>query len=277
MKKILIPIDFSTCSQHAAKLASRIGRISKSEVHLLHMIELPKGYIDKTSKKPLSIPQNILYIQKTKELLHKYKEKFFHKNKRVISTILFENPSEGILNYTKKIDSDLIVMGSKGHSKIEELIIGSNTQKIIQTAKTPVLIVKKDESKFKLKNLVFASDFKVRNTENKALKKLLDFAGKFKSSFHLLKINTPNIFENSQKSKQKMRLFAKEHLLPKYTINTQNDSSIEEGIINFTNEVSGDIIAIESYGRSNLSHFFNRSITKYLSKSTMQPIIVFKT
>ncbi len=277
MKKILIPTDFSTCSEHAAKLGSRIGRISKSEVHLLHMIEFPKGLIDKTSQKPLSIPQNILYIQKTKELLDEFKEKFFFKNKKVTTSIIFENPSEGILNYNKKIDSDLIIMGTKGHSKVEELMIGSNTQKIIQTAKTPVLIVKKDQSKFKLRNLVFASDFKEKNTENKPLKKLLAFASKFKSNFHLLRINTPNVFENTQKSKSKMKRFAQKYLLSRHTINTQNDATIEEGIVNFTNEVSGDIIAIESYGRSALSHLFNRSITKYLSKNTTQPIIIFKT
>lgn len=276
MKKIIVPIDFSPSSEHASKLASKIGRSSGSAIHLLHMIELPKGVMD-FSKGSFSVPEKMLYIKKTKEMLEKFKNNFFARNKEVITSILFESPSEGISNYNEKINADLIVMGSKGHSKIDELIIGSNTHKTIQTSKTPVLMIKKDEEKFRLKNLVFASEFKESEEKNKPLNKLINLSRKFKCIFHLLKINTPSKFENTQTSKKKMEAFAKKYKLSKYTVNTQNDSSIEEGILNFTNEVSGDIIALESYGRSSLSHLFNRSITKHVSKSALQPVIVFKT
>lgn len=277
MKKILIPIDFSTSSKHASKLASKIARGSSSEVHLLHMIELPKGVLDITSKGVFSIPENMLYIKKTKEAMQKFEDTYFSKNDDVIQSILFESPSEGILKYNKKINADLIVMGSKGHSAIEELLIGSNTEKTIRTSKTPVLVVKKDEENFKQRNLVFASDFKESETKNEPLKKLIDFSERFKSTFHLLKINTPSQFENTQVSKQKMEKFAEKYNLTKYTINTQNDSSIEEGIVNFSNEVYADIIALESQGRSYLSHFLNRSVTKHVSNSALQPVIIFKT
>lgn len=277
MKKIIIPVDFSTSSEHASKLASKIARLSKSEIHLLHMIEVPKGLIDQVTNEPLATPQNILYIKKTKELLDSFQEKFFFKNKKVVQAILFNKPSEGILSYAEKINSDLIVMGSKGHTKIEELIIGSNTYKIIQTSKTPVLVVKKDESKFRLKNLIYASDFDETKKHNNALNKLIDFAKLFKSTFHLVKVNTPSSFENTQTSNEKMKRFAEKYNLDKHTINIQNDSTIEDGIINFTNEIQGDIIALESYGRSAVSHLFNRSITKHVSEMAKSPTIIFKT
>ena len=277
MKKVLVPIDFSTSSEHASKLASKIARGTDSEVHLLHMIELPKGVMDMANKGRPSIPAHVLYIKKTKELLENYKEKFFSRNKEVTYSIRFESPSEGILNYNKLINADLIVMGSKGHSEIEELLIGSNTNKIIQTSKTPVLIIKKDESNFRLRNLVFASDFKESENKNEPLDKLINFAERFKSTFHLLKINTPSKFENTQLSKAKMENFAKKYNLPDYTVNSQNDSSIEEGILNFSKEVSGDIIALEAQGRSLLSHLLNRSVTKHISQTALHPVIIFKT
>lgn len=277
MKKIIIPIDFSACSEYAAKLASKIAKGSNSELHVLHMIELPKGAADRATKGKTSIPENVLFIRKTKEVLENFQEKFFSKNKEVIQSILFETPSEGILNYTKKINADLIIMGSKGHSELEKILIGSNTNKVIQTSKTPVLIVKKDEGKFKLKNLVFASDFSENTEINKPLSKLINFAERFKNTFHLLKINTPSKFENTQLSNQKMQQFAKKYKLSKYTINTQNDKTIEEGIVNFSKEANGDIIAIESHGRNTFSHLLNRSVTKHLSDIALQPVIVFRT
>jgi len=277
MKKVLIPIDFSISSEHASKLASKIARITKSEVHLLHIIELPQGFLNISSRSNLSVPENMLYIEKTKEMLFNYEVEFFSKNKNVIRSILFDKPSEGILRYNEKINADLIIMGSIGHTKIEELLIGSNTEKVIQTSKTPVLIVKKDQENFRLKNLVFASEFKERENIDLPLSKLINLTKKFKSNFHLLKINTPSHFENTLISKKKMQSFAEKYSLSKYTINSHNDTSINEGIINFSNDVSGDIIAIESLGRSNLSHLINRSITKYISKTATQPVIIFRT
>lgn len=277
MKKIIIPIDFSNHSKYAAKLASKIARITKSEIHLIHMIELPKGVIDINSKNVFNIPQNMFYVNKTIETILAFIDEFFSKNKEVTYSIQFESPSEGILNYNKKINADLIIMGSKGHSAIDELILGSNTEKIIKTSKTPVLVIKKDVNDFKHKNLVFASDFNSNQKDNDALKKLIKLSEIFKSTFHLLKVNTPSIFENTQISKQKMERFAKKYNLNKYSINIQNDNSIEEGILNFSNEINADTIALEAQGRNMLSHFLSRSITKHVYKSAMQPVIVFKT
>ena len=277
MKKIILPIDFSISSEHAAKLASKIARISKSELHVIHMIEFASDSSFFNSESNNSTPQNAFFIKKTKETLVNFKKKFFLKNEKLFTSILFKKPSDGILNYNKKINADLIVMGSNSHSELEKIIIGSNTNKIIQTSKTPVLVVKKNEDKFTLKNLVFASDFNEEKIKNEPLRKLIDLAQRFKATFHLLKINTPNKFETSEISKKKMRSFVKKYKLTKFTINAENDLTIAEGIVNFTKRVSGDIISLESYGRGALSHLINKSITKYVSDTALQPTIIFKT
>ncbi|TYQ00299.1 nucleotide-binding universal stress UspA family protein [Tenacibaculum adriaticum] len=274
MKKILIPIDFSPCSEYASKLASRIARKSDSEIHLLHMIELPTGVVDMVSGSNFSIPESMLYIRKVRDRMIDYKAKFFPKNAGVKHSIRFQNPFEGIRSYSEKIGADLIVMGSKGHSKIEEILIGSNTEKIVRTSKSPVLVVKNAEEKFKPEKLVFASSFK--EGKDKALKKLLDFTREFKSEIHLLKVNTPQKFESTQESIKRIKNFIKNYNIPKYSINVYNDSSVEKGILNFANEINSDMIALGTHGRSGISHIFNGSITKHLSKRVSQPMLTFK-
>ena len=275
MKKILIPTDFSLHSEYAAKLASKIARNSDCEIHLLHMIDIPQGPADATSKGASSIPENVLYIKKSKELLEDFKNEFFNENKEVIQSIIFESPSQGILNYTKKTDVDLIIMGSKGHSKADDFLIGSNTKKTVQASEAPVLIIKKDEENLKLKNLVLASCFD-KTEENKTLSKLINFVEKFKSTLHLVKIISTSKFENTQLSNQKMEAFAKRHKLTKYSINIQNDNSIGEGVVNFSKEVNSDIIALGSNGRNSFSHILNKSVTKQVTNTALQPVIVFK-
>lgn len=274
MKKILIPIDFSKHSEYAAKLASKMAKKNNSEVHLLHMIELPTGIIDMAAGSNFSIPESMLYIRKVRDKMLTWKERFFTKNENVTHAIRFQNPFEGIRDYVKKHNIDLITMGSKGHTDIEEILIGSNTEKVVRTSEIPVLVIKKDTDGFKFKNIVFASSFKTN--KNKAFEEFLDFANDFKSKIHLLKVNTPQKFENTQESKNKIESFVSEYDIPKYTVNVYNDNSVEEGILNFASEVNADIIALATHGRSGLSHIFNGSITKNLSKSAIKPMLTFK-
>lgn len=275
MEKILVPIDFSKRSEFASKVASKIGKKSKSEVFLLHMIELPTGIVDMGAGSNFSIPESMLYLRKVKDRILEFKENFFSNSTKVHHSIRFQNPHEGILKYATKIKADLIVMGSKGQSNLEEILIGSNTEKVVRTADIPVLVVKRDNEKFKMKNLVFASGFK-EESEKVPFAKFLDFANSFKSTIHLVKVNTPGKFESTQKSTEKIKEFIGEFDLPKHTINVYNDASVKKGILNFARDIDADLIALRTHGRSGIAHLFSASVTKNLSKEALRPMLTIK-
>jgi nucleotide-binding universal stress UspA family protein len=217
----------------------------------------------------------MLYLRKVKERILEFKERFFSKNIEVHHSIRFQNPYEGILKYVDKIDADLIIMGSKGHSNFEEILIGSNTEKVVRTSKIPVIVVKRDNEKFRMKNLVFASSFK-NEDKKEVFRKFLDFANHFKSTIHLLKVNTPSRFESTYDATEKVKNFIKDFELPKYSINIYNDRSIQKGILNFSREIDADLIALSTSGRTGLSHLFSASVTKTLSKKALKPILTIK-
>lgn len=274
MKKILVPIDFSKPSEYAAKMAAKIATKTSATVYLIHLIELPSGVIDMASSSTFSIPESMLYLRKTKEKVLEFKNKFFSNKITVEYFIKLNNPFEGIQKYAKKIAADLIIMGSKGHSEFEEIIVGSNTEKMVRSSTTPVIVVKRDTKKFKFKEVVFASNFK---KDNKVVfNKLLDFTKAFNSKIHLLKINTPAEFESTHQGKQKVKDFIKEYNIPNYTINIYNDTSVENGIINFSREKKADLIALSTHGRSGISHLFTASVTKNLSKKALKPLFTVR-
>lgn len=275
MNKILVPIDFSKRSEFASKVAGKIAKKSKSEVFLLHMIELPTGIVDMGAGSNFSIPESMLYLRKVKERILEFKESFFSKSTKVHHSIRFQNPHEGILKYADKIEADLIIMGSKGQSNLEEILIGSNTEKVVRTADIPVLVVKRDNENFKMKDLVFASSFKDEN-EKVPFAKFLDFANSFKSKVHLVKVNTPGNFESTQKSKEKVKTFIDGFNLPKHTINIYNDVSVKKGILNFARDIDADLIALRTHGRSGIAHLFSASVTKTLSKNALKPMLTIK-
>lgn len=274
MSKILVPVDFSQRSEFAVKLAAKMGKKTDCEVYLLHMVELPSGVVDMGAGSNFSIPESMMYLRKVREKLFALKRRYFKNGCTVKHAIRFQDPFEGIRDYSKKIGADLIIMGSQGVSEFEEMIIGSNTEKVVRTSEVPVIVVKRDAEKFKLKDLVFASDFKEDNKES--FKKFVDFASLFKSKVHLLKVNTIGKFESSSVTKQKIKDFITDVDLPKNTINVYNDTSVVKGITNFSREIDADLIALTTHGRSGLSNLFNGSIAKSVSKSVLKPVITFK-
>jgi nucleotide-binding universal stress UspA family protein len=275
MKKILVPVDFSEKSEFAAKMASNIAHKYNSTIYLLHLIELPRGITSRTELSNYSIPESILYLRKVRERMQEFKENFFNENLEVQYAIKLQTPYEGILKYADKMYADIIVMGSKGHSTFEEIFIGSNTEKVVRSSKIPVLVVKKDNDDFKMKELVFASNFKIK--ENKEVfKKFLDFANHFKSNIHLLKINTALNFESTHEATEKVKNYIADFDLPKFSINIYNDLSVEKGILHFAKEINADLIAIGTNNRSGLSHLFSASVTKNLSSHALKPILTIK-
>ncbi|MGK0446964.1 MAG: nucleotide-binding universal stress UspA family protein [Polaribacter sp.] len=274
MKKILVPIDFSKPSEYASKIAAKIAKKTNATIYLIHLIELPKGSIDMGAGSNYSIPESMLYLRKIREKILQFKENIFSKDINVEYFIKLNNPFKGIQKYAEKIDADLIIMGSKGHSIFEEVMIGSNTEKVVRSSKRPVIVVKRDVKKFKLKNLVFASNFKEENKE--VFGKFVHFANIFESKIHLLKINTPANFQTTSQTNEKVKSFITDFNLQNYKINIFSDVSVEKGILNFSKEINADLIALSTHGRSGLAHLFTGSVTKNLSKNALKPMLTIK-
>src|SRR5690606_40702378 len=63
MKKILVPTDFSAQAENALKVAAQLARKHKSEIYLLHMLELPLGLVDQTSSGGGSLPESLFFMK----------------------------------------------------------------------------------------------------------------------------------------------------------------------------------------------------------------------
>ena len=273
MKKILVPLDFSVQSEYALKLASKIARNTEIEVNLLHLVEIPSGQVDMGSGSIFGIPQSMHYIQKVKDRILAIKTNFFEDTVNVKYAIRFENPLEGILKFSKRTNPDLIVMGSKDRSIIDELLIASIAKKVARKSKIPLVAVSKDPQDVDVKELVFVSNFEEEN--RKSFEVLLDFSQKFKSKIHLLNVNTMNRFKSTRRSKEKMKTFLEKYKNQEHTIHVYNDDSVENGVLNFSNEIDADMIALSTHERSGIFRLFSKSISKRVSKKSLKPVITF--
>ena len=273
MKRILVPTDFSEHAENALKAAAIIAKKNKCEIFLLHLLELPNQMSDAMTG-GASIPEVMLFIKKANETLQKIKEQPFLNGLSINATVQFEKAFDGILSFNKKNKIDLIVMGSHGTSGIEEILIGSNTEKVVRLSEVPVLVIKKDVGEIKFKNIVFASDF---STEiKKPFKKMVEFVKIFDANLSLVMICSPNSFKTTVTAEKTMKEFIKNYDIKNYSLHIFNDANIESGISNFSKTVDADLIGLCTHGRTGLAHFFNGSISEDLVNHTTKPVITFK-
>lgn len=273
MKKILVPIDFSIQSEYAIKLASKIAKNSESQIYLLHMVEIPSGTIDMGAGSDFGVPQSMHYIQKVKERMLNIREQFFGADNNVKYAIRFEAPYEGIMKFSQRKNPDLIIMGSKDLSIIDEVIIGSLVKRIANRSKIPVLAVNRDPKDIAIKDLVFVSKFE--EEDRKSFDILLNFSQTFGSKIHLLNVNTMNRFKSTKRAKQKMKAFLEQYETPSHSINIYNDDSIENGIVNFSKEINADVIALSTHERSGFLRLFKRNISNSIAKKSLSPVFRF--
>jgi nucleotide-binding universal stress UspA family protein len=274
MKRILVPTDFSKYSEEALKVATQIARKNNSEIILLHMLELPHQTSDISGSSGKSIPEIMYYKNKAISNLEKLMDADFLKGTNVSEAIEFKKVAEGIIDASEKNNVDLIVMGSHGTSGFDELMVGSNAEKVVRFSSIPVLVVKKGTTEFKANNFVFASDFSKET--KKPFRKMIEFAKNFDSNLYLVMICTPNSFKTTHKAEKIMRDFIANFDIENYSSHIYNDTNIENGIVNFAESVDADLIGICTHGRTGLAYFFNGSIGEDIVNHAIKPVIAFK-
>lgn len=275
MKKILVPIDFSKEAKYACEVAAQIAKKVKCEIILLHMLDIPGASIDPIDSNNMRGGAQAIFFMKTiHKKFQKYKALPFFEGIKITESVKFHKAFNGVIEESKKNNVDLIVMGSQGATGLKEMLVGSNTEKVVRHSDIPVLVIKKNVPNFDIKNMIFASDF---SKESKAsFKNVINFANIFKAKLHLLYINTIHNFESTQVSTVKLEKFVSGFDKKQFSLNIYNDTTIEEGILNFGKEIDADVIAINTHGRSGLSQLFSESISKELANHALRPIVTFK-
>ncbi|WP_100614101.1 universal stress protein [Confluentibacter citreus] len=273
MKKILVPTDFSPQAENALKVAAQLAKKHRCAIHLLHIIELPLQKVDPILANN-DLPEAIFFMKLTSKHFETLLKNDYLKDITIHQHVEFNDIFKSVFHVCEKHNIDLIIMGSKGTSGLTEMLIGSNTEKVVRTSVVPVLVVKKEHETFKIDNFVFASDF---NDESKIpFTKATDFAKLLKAKIHLLLVNTPNKFMTTFEAEERMLNFTKHVDFKNFSINIYNDETIESGIMNYAQSINADLIGMSTHGRQGLSHFFNGSISEDLVNHAKRPVMTFK-
>lgn len=137
LDKILVPIDGSEYSERAAEYSVSCAEQYSSEVILLHCHKPIIGYSEEPD---FDMVKNRI-LEKADRLLDKYRKLYDEKGIRHRELICDPPPAQAIAQIAKEENIDTIIMGSRGKTDWEGLLIGSVTHKVLQLSPCPVLVV----------------------------------------------------------------------------------------------------------------------------------------
>ncbi len=278
MKKILVPVDFSEYSEYALQVAATIAKQQSAEIIVLHMLGISEAVLTKNEGQ--EVAEAMYYMKLAEKRFDTFLDKEYLKEVKVTETVQNYKIFSEVNEVAHENDVDLIVMGSHGVSGLrEEVFIGSNTEKVVRTSDIPVLIIKTPHEDFKMKEVVFACDFKIENLRSyhNAIR-LFETMG---SNIHLLYVNLPgDQFRSSNQIEDRVKEFlfkADAGKLEMYDkVEFYNDYTVESGVFNYSNKINADVIAIPTHGRRGLAHFFSGSIGEDIANHAIRPVITFK-
>ncbi len=180
MKKILIATDFSTNAARAAKYGYAIASQVKADVVLCNAFIVPAEVPQAGILVWPQLEYDELLESSASELKQLQKE--LRKNPsdssfrpEIICRSEFGGVVDVIKEITGKTDVELIVMGTHGAGKLDTLLIGNHSRRMINNAKGPILLVPASAALKPIKKVAFATDLKDPEKDLKAIYDLIPF------------------------------------------------------------------------------------------------------
>jgi len=154
--KILVPLDGSEQAHSAFIHAIEIAKKFNSDIEILHVISFteqfvaftpyPSPGVDSETKVPAKWIED--YLSKVEENSQKMLEEAKKLGLRlgpdikIMTKILKGSPGPSIVAEAEEEKSNLIVLGSRGLGGLQDLLLGSVSNHVVNSAKIPVLVVR---------------------------------------------------------------------------------------------------------------------------------------
>lgn len=273
MKRVLVPCDFSPTATEAFRFASRIANKTAGDIHVLFIID--SAFL-KNAAPGLSghTTFNEVVMQRLEsEMTEKFRQlievvpdakgntKFKIETGSLTSTIEA---------YCINHDMDLVIMGTHGASGLKELLIGSNTEKVVRHAPVPVIAVPPESFGEQINSIVFP--VVPEDVSEGAVYEVKAIQTLFGAKLHLLWINTQHIFKSDADAIEDLKDFAARHHLQNYDVHVRSDYSEHEGIQRFVKHIKAGLLFMPTHARKGIVHWFTGSITEKVVNHVECPV-----
>ena len=141
-RTVIACVDFSEMSREAVSQALRVAAQDQSQVHFLHVFEVPWERLHYRAG-TLETPTDFKHRYRT--LLEQRLKEFVGDTSGVdahLAVFKASNYRCGIAEYARQVKADLLVLGTKGRTNLKHVLLGSTVERLLHDVSCSVLTVK---------------------------------------------------------------------------------------------------------------------------------------
>lgn len=275
MKTILVPTDFSKCAENAVNYALEFADKFNTKIILHNSTHLPTLTVEVPFEEISE--DKLLAESKNNMKFYLQNEKIKNKNLLVENNVTFGFAVDNIISLAKENKVNLIIMGTKGASNLEGLLLGSIATSVMEKASCPVLVIPQNTTFNDIKKIVFATDYHKNDVES--IQFLSSIASKFNAEILVVHESAVTLTDNLERDH--FEIFKKEVL---ENVSYKNISfkfivgyNISKDLNLILVEEHADLLAISTRKKNIFAKLFERSLTKIITHHAKIPVIAFHT
>ncbi len=289
-KKILVGVDFEKSSQDIISSAVFIAKIFGSEIKLIHVVEntiFPASFDD---LEPLIDPEEFKNIVQTVEKisdeaskkLSEIAQKIFQEEGiKTTFTVSTGDIAEEILETCEQGNFDLIVIGAHRKALHTSFLLGNEAEKIVNKARSSVLVIKGKPLGNDLKKILCGYDFLPNSIE--ALETAKEIAKKTGAEIDIVHADTEEGFTHFSHIYESV--FQKKVSMLKKLIEDLSNEGIKadfeiiktepsKAILEAVKDFGSDLIVVGKRQRKDIKRFFLGTIAMKVVKNSDIPVLI---
>lgn len=280
-KKILVAFDGSESSRNALHQAFTLANDEKCWITVVSVAPPYTGDLDLIAVKDV-----LSAMRKPCEEALREAEKIAEKERALIKTVCEEGePHERVVDLADAENCDVIVMGRRGVRRLERVLIGSVTARVIGHSQRDVLVVPRNTA-IGWKKILIATDGS--RYSKAATEKAIAFAKSYGGEISVISVvDVPTEFyAEAPKAVEDMIRQARG-----YTVDVKKQAEKEgvkaegftaegeayEAIIKLAKEQAVNMIVMGSHGRTGLRRLLMGSVTEKVIGHALCPVLVVKS
>jgi manganese transport protein len=137
-RSILLPLDHSLRDADAILHAASLAKAHGSKLHLLHVEEDVTSRVYGDLSSSAEVESGKRYLESILERLH---------GQGIEAEIVVahgQKPQAAIIEWAKRLEPDLVVMGAHGHRTVKDLVLGRTIDAVRHALKIPILLVRQE-------------------------------------------------------------------------------------------------------------------------------------
>ena len=278
MNRILVPTDLSEISENALRFACEIADKAKAEIYLINFLKHPfdesfttTGDVSAKYDDEETI-FTIELIRRNTRLLEEMANDYGAN--RTIYYQVHNRDLDGVDEYVREKNIDLVVMGTSGEENAREFFTGNHTEQVIIQASCPVISLQEGQKARNLDKIVLGVELEEDDKDNfrNATNYLRDIVDTLGAKLHLVHVSKKG---SSDKEEEELLLkqFAEKFNLDNYTISVQHANDLEKGIMYYAHSIGAGMVAVLTHSEGGFFRIFTTSLSEELSKDSDIPVL----